>query len=58
MIDVFPIIIYFHRRLRIVFVPDKLKRIEEFQDPEFQVSLERGRVKSKKSRPFGAGQVS
>ncbi|EKT88419.1 hypothetical protein LSS_01297 [Leptospira santarosai serovar Shermani str. LT 821] len=33
-------------------MPDKLKGRWEFQDPEFQVSLERRRVKSKKSRPF------
>ncbi|EKR63099.1 hypothetical protein LEP1GSC036_3009 [Leptospira weilii str. 2006001853] len=51
MIDVFPVIIYFHRLLRIVIVPDKLKG-DGVQDPEFQVSLERGRVKSKKARPF------
>ncbi|EQA63349.1 hypothetical protein LEP1GSC062_4535 [Leptospira alexanderi serovar Manhao 3 str. L 60] len=50
MIDVFPVIIYFHRLLRIVIVPDKLK--DGVQDPEFQVSLERERVKSKKARPF------
>ncbi|EKS00423.1 hypothetical protein LEP1GSC125_4110 [Leptospira mayottensis 200901122] len=52
MIDVFPVIIYFHRLLRIVYCTGQIEMTVEVQDPEFQVSLERGRVKSKKARPF------
>ncbi|EMF83862.1 hypothetical protein LEP1GSC188_4208 [Leptospira weilii serovar Topaz str. LT2116] len=52
MIDVFPVIIYFHRLLRIVILPDKLKG-DGVQDPgNFRLVLKEEESNQKKPALF------